>query len=156
MVEVPASDRIPAANWWAQFVARSSPRAVGRAASLGLCIVLLFLTGFSVWVAFATNRAAISTKHASELSDRYEQARYAVGAEESLERKYRLEPSAEVRAKHRAAADDLLAALAHVRQVGGESDRAIVDSVIGMHRRYLDSVEQMFIAVDAGDTPRVQ
>src|SRR3954470_4829500 len=111
MIEAQASNR--AAPWWSQLIVRSSPRAVGRAASIGLCAVLLLLTGFSVWVAFATNQAAISTKHASELSDKYEQARYAVGAEESLERKYRLEPSAEVRAKHRAAAADLFAALAY-------------------------------------------
>jgi signal transduction histidine kinase/CheY-like chemotaxis protein len=156
MVEVNASNGIPAASWWSQLVARSSPRAAGWAASIGLCVVLLFLTGFSVWVAFATNQAATSTKNASQLSDKYEQARYAVGAEESLERKYRLEPSAEVRAKHRAAAADLLSALTYVRQFGGESDRAIVDSMITSHRRYLDAVDQMFIAVDAGDAQRVR
>jgi hypothetical protein len=155
MVEVYASNGIPAATWWSQLVARSSPRAVGRAASVGLCVVLLFLTGFSVWVAFSTNQAAISTKHASDLSDKYEQARYAVGAEESLERKYRLEPSAEVRAKHRAAAADLFAALAYVRQTGDQSDRALVDQVIALHGRYLDALERMFVAVDAGDSERV-
>ena len=141
MVEVHASNGIPAAGWWSQLVARSSPRAVGRAASIGLCVVLLFLTGFSVWVAFATNQAAINTKHASALSDKYEQARYAVGAEESLERKYRLEPSAEVRAKHRAAAADLFAALAYVRQAGDQRDRALVDQVIALHGGYLDALE---------------
>jgi signal transduction histidine kinase/DNA-binding response OmpR family regulator len=153
MVEVYASNG--AASRWSQLVARSSPRAIGRAASAGLCVVLLFLTGFSVWVAFATNQAAISTKHASELSDKYEQARYAVGAEESLERKYRLEPSAEVRAKHRAAAADLFAALAYVRQTGDQTDRALVDQVIALHGRYLDALERMFAAVDAGDSERV-
>lgn len=156
MAEVHASDGKPAVSWWSQLIVRSSPRAVGRFASAGLCVVLLLLTTFAVWVAFATNQASIRAKYASELSDKYEQARYAVGAEESLERKYRLDPSAQVRDKHRAAGADLLAALTYIRQVGGESDRAIVDSVIGTHRRYLDAVDQMFLAVDAGDTPRVR
>src|SRR4051812_47302310 len=155
MVEAHASNSKPAASWWSQLVGRASPRAVGRAASLGLCVVLLFLTGFSVWVAVATNQAAISTKRASTLSDKYEQARYAVGAEESLERKYRLEPSAEVRAKHRAAAADLFAALAFVQQAGDQHDRALVTAVTDLHSHYLDALNRMFAAVDAGDTKLV-
>jgi signal transduction histidine kinase len=133
----------------------STSRIVGYIASSGLALVLLFLTGFAIWAALTTNQAAGVAKRANELSDYYQQARYAVGAEESLERKYRLEPGPEIRAKHRAASADLLAALQSIRQGGDASDQALVDGVLDAHDRYLDAIGRMFAAVDAGDTPRV-
>jgi signal transduction histidine kinase len=133
----------------------TSPRRLGRLASAGLAIVLIFLTGFALWVAFATNRAATFAKHASDLSDKYEQARYAIGAEESLERKYRLEPGPEVREKHQQAAATLIAALQAVHAIGDPSDQALVDTMLADHDRYLDALNRMFAAVDIQDTARV-
>ena len=69
---------------------------VGRLASLGLVALLVFLPSFALWGAFSTYRAGEAARAATVLSDAFEEARYAVGAEESLERKYRLDPSPEI------------------------------------------------------------
>ena len=93
----------------------SRSRAGTRAATAGLAAVLVLLTGFALWAAFSTNRVARQADRLSQLSDSYQQARFAVGAEESLERKYRLEPGAEVRAKFDGAAGSLLASTRQAR-----------------------------------------
>jgi diguanylate cyclase (GGDEF)-like protein len=133
----------------------SKGRIGTRAATAGLAAVLVLLTGFALWAAFSTNRAARQADRLSRLSDAYQQARFAVGAEESLERKYRLEPGAEVRAKFNGAAGSLLAALDDVRRRGDLQDRVLVAQVEAEHARFLDGIGRMFAAVDAGDTERV-
>jgi diguanylate cyclase len=117
--------------------------------------VLVLLTGFALWAAFSTNRAARQADRLSRLSDAYQQARFAVGAEESLERKYRLEPGAEVRAKFNGAAGSLLAALNEVQRRGDVQDQVLVARIESQHARYLDGIQRMFAAVDAGDDKRV-
>ena len=82
----------------------SKGRTVTRLATAGLAAVLLVLTGFALSAAFSTNRAARQADRLSRLSDAYQQARFAVAAEESLERKYRLEPGPEVRQRYQQAA----------------------------------------------------
>jgi hypothetical protein len=120
-----------------------------------LAAVLVLLTGFALWAAFSTNRAARQADRLSRLSDAYQQARFAVGAEESLERKYRLEPGTEVRAKFQQAAASLRAALQEVRRRGDVQDRVLVAQVEAEHARFLDGIQRMFAAVDAGDDKRV-
>jgi signal transduction histidine kinase/AmiR/NasT family two-component response regulator len=118
-------------------------------------VVLLLLTGFAIGVAFTTRRAADRAKNARELSDKYGEARFAVGAEESLERKYRLEPGPEVRIAHHNAANALVAVLDSASKIGNRQDRALVDRVLSVHDQYVDAMRRMFDAVDAGDTERV-
>lgn len=77
---------------WGDNSPRSSKWRGDRSASAALALVVLSLTCFSLWVAAATHQAATSVKRFSALSDDYARARDAVGAEESLERKYRLAP----------------------------------------------------------------
>jgi hypothetical protein len=48
-------------------------------ATAGLAAVLALLTGFALWAAFSTNRAARQADRLSRLSDAYQQARFAVG-----------------------------------------------------------------------------
>jgi diguanylate cyclase (GGDEF)-like protein len=133
----------------------SKGRTVTRLATAGLAGVLMLLTGFALWAAYSTNRAARQADRLSRLSDAYQQVRFAVAAEESLERKYRLEPGPEVRARFQQAAASLLAALEVVRQQGDVTDRVLATQVEGDHRRFLDATERLFAAVDAGDTRRV-
>jgi diguanylate cyclase (GGDEF)-like protein len=120
-----------------------------------LAAVLALLTGFALWAAFSTNRAARQADRLSRLSDAYQQARFSVGAEESLERKYRLEPGATVQARFKAAANSLLAALHEVQRRGDVQDQVLVVRLEAQHARYLDGIERMFAAVDAGDDQRV-
>lgn len=126
-----------------------------RAALGGLGAVLLVLATFGVasalWTSHATERVSVS----SELSDVYQRARFAVGEEESLERKYRLEPGPEVRAKYDRAAKELEAALREIARIGTPADRALAGRLLDIHKSYLRSTHRMFAAVDARDTKRV-
>jgi diguanylate cyclase (GGDEF)-like protein/PAS domain S-box-containing protein len=124
----------------------------GQLASLGLLAVLIALPGFALWGAASTYQTGVAVRHATELSNAFEEARYAVGAEESLERKYRLEPGEEVRSTHRSAAIAMAAALQRARTLGAPADRLLVNDVLARHEEYLQAISRMFAAVDAGDT----
>jgi diguanylate cyclase (GGDEF)-like protein len=130
-------------------------RRWSRAAAVGLAITLLALTLISVLGVTSTRRAAASVARSTELSEAYSRAASAVAAEESLERKYRLEPGAEIRARHNQAGVDLLAALADVRRRGGPEDRSLVDAVLAEHQGYRQAIADMFAAVDRRDAAAV-
>ena len=123
-----------------------------RFASVGLLVVLIALPGFALWGATITYRTGLDVRRSTKLNDAYEQARYAVGAEESLERKYRLEPGPEVRARHSAAGAAMVAALRRAADMGDEAERRLIDDVITRHDDYLGAIGRMFAAVDAHDT----
>ena len=135
---------------------RPGTRVVSRRlTSCGLGLVLAFVTGFALWAAVAAGESADAVGRASAVSDAYGQARYAAGAEESLERKYRLEPGRDVRASFDAAAASLASALRIAGRDGVKADRALTGDLLVLHRRYLEAISQMFRAVDAGDAKRV-
>ena len=129
---------------------------ISHLASFGLAAVLLILTGFSIGAAVITQQLATNTQLAVSLSDRYEHARYAVGAEESLERKYRLEPSPEVYALHRAAATTLVTILLTIQHDGSTQDQILIKHILSVHTLYLAATRDMFAAVDAHDPVRVE
>ena len=126
------------------------PGITARWAPVGLGVVLLVLTGLAVWVGVSTSRAAAHAARAGETSAAFEDARYAVGQEESLVRAYRLEPSSQVRGLHRAASRDMTAALGAAAASGDPRQRAIVRSVLTRQTAYLASIDRMFAAKDAG------
>ena len=128
------------------------PSGSGRLASVGLLAVLVALPGFALWGATSTYQTGVAVRQATELSNAFEAARYAVGAEESLERKYRLEPGDEVRGRHLAAAADMLASLQRAATMGDRADRLLIETVLVQHREYLQAIARLFAAVDAGDT----
>jgi len=123
-----------------------------RVATGALVLVLLAISVFAVWTSQETSIAASRAVAANNRSDDYAQATSAVAAEESLERKYRLEPGPEVRASYDAAGADLVSVMGRVRDGGDASDRVFVDSVLAQHRLYLAAIGVMFAAVDRGDT----
>jgi diguanylate cyclase (GGDEF)-like protein len=126
----------------------------GRFATFGLAAVLIVLSIFALWGEFSTNRAANAAKRSSELSDAFEQARFAVAAEESLNRKYRLQPSPKVLGKHQEAATSLSAAMERAQRLGDPADRTLISDVLAIHKEYLLAIDRMFAAVDAGDITR--
>ncbi len=127
-----------------------------KLAGAGLVLVLLAVSVYAVWSAQATAGSAAAAATASRLSDDYAQAATAVAAEESLERKYRLEPNAKVRARYDATAAGFVAALEVVRHDGRAGDAAFVDSVLVHHRAYLTAAYRMFRATDRGDIAGVR
>jgi diguanylate cyclase len=126
-----------------------------QAASAGLAAVLLGVSGFAMWSSQSTSDSAQRAISANRLSDAYAAAATAVAGEESLERKYRLEPGPEVLARYRQAAAALVEALADVARQGDVTDRAAVDQVLAEHGPYLDAIGRMYSAVDAGNIPLV-
>jgi diguanylate cyclase len=133
---------------------RSDVRAARRSqvASVGLVLVLLAVSVFAVVESQLTAAAAEKAVAASTVSEDYWRAATAVGAEESLERKYRLEPGEGVRVRFDQAAAALIAALGEVQRDGDASDRALVYKVTDQHSVFLEATGRLFDAIDRGDT----
>jgi diguanylate cyclase (GGDEF)-like protein/PAS domain S-box-containing protein len=125
--------------------------STGRLAAVALVGVLLLLSASAILGALFSYQAGVATRRVTEISNAFEQARFFVAAEESLERKYRLEPSQEARLHHRQAAESLLAALNQVVRLGDTDHFPLVAEVEALHRKYVAGVADMFAAVDAGD-----
>ncbi len=131
-------------------------RTGSRLAVVGIVAVLLALTGFALWAAATTNRAALHAARLSHLNDAYQRARFAVETEELQEHRYRLEPGPGVRASFQQAAQSLEAAVQYLQQHGDEADRRPIATLVADHQRYLETVRREFAAVDAGDQQRVR
>jgi diguanylate cyclase (GGDEF)-like protein/PAS domain S-box-containing protein len=125
---------------------------IGHFASLGLLFVLVVPPLFALWGAVATYQAGVAVKNATELSDTFWQARFAVGDEESLEAHYSLIPSPAVRTLHRNAGTTVVEALHQAFTISDTEDRQVIDEILTLHEKYILSVEHMFAAVDANDT----
>jgi signal transduction histidine kinase/ActR/RegA family two-component response regulator len=134
---------------------QSNSRPATPFAYTGLGLVLLLLTGFALWVAFTTKTAAERATLASQMSDKYDHVSTAVAAEESLERKYRLQPGPEIAAQHHDAGVALIAGLQSIAQTGDDHDREVVQRTLITHERYVEATGRMFAAVDAGDNKKV-
>jgi signal transduction histidine kinase/CheY-like chemotaxis protein len=133
----------------------SSKRRASRLTSLGLGLVLLALAAFAVAAALITSRAVTRASDLTAASSAYEQARYGISQEESLERKYRLEPGPEIRALHSAAVAEVKASMRVLGRDHDTRDGAIANLVLQQHIRYVASIKRMFDALDRGDTATV-
>ncbi len=126
-----------------------------KVASAGLFIVLVSVSGFAMWSARSTSQAAERAIASSTMSDHFSLASAAVSEQESLERKYRLEPGPEVLRRYDKASHKLLDAIALVQRDGKAQDQALAVRVAKAYVPYRQSIEAMFHAVDLGDTPQV-
>jgi len=126
-----------------------SVELIQRVAALGLAAILWGAGLFAIGAATVTTDTLSHVSEANALNRLYEEARYNVGAEESLERKYRLEPSPGVRAAHRASEISLEETMRAVARIGDSSDRAVVATVLPAHKKYVLATHSMFAAVDA-------
>jgi diguanylate cyclase len=127
-----------------------------RLAGAGLVLVLLGVSTFAMWSSVATSDAVDNAVRANAVSNDFAQAATSLGSEESLERKYRLDPGTDVRDLFDRAAATLVSSLERVRLDGSAGDRAVVDEVLIRHIGYLSGIDRMFDAVDSGDTTRSQ
>jgi diguanylate cyclase len=119
-----------------------------RLAGLAMVLVLLAVSAFAVWSSQDTGEAATRAAAASRISDDYAEASSAISAEESLERKYRLEPGPAIESAFDQAAADFVAAMGRVRRDGGPLDRTLVDGAVARHRTFLVTMKTMFRARD--------
>jgi diguanylate cyclase (GGDEF)-like protein len=145
-----------ASSWMSQGHRRDDRLAIrNQVAGVGLVLVLLAVSAFAVIASQLTSNAARSAVAASGLSDDYATAATAVAGEESLERKYRLEPGPDVQVRYDSTAAGFVRALSEVSRDGDARDRSFVAKMLAQHRGYLVSIRRMFRAVDRGDTPTV-
>ena len=123
-----------------------------RASVVGLLAVLCFLAGFSV---MAQNRSAALARRAdtaNTVSSVYQDARFWVGQEESLERKYRLEPSTDVQWLHSLAEQSLAGDFRRLLRIDpSPTAKAVVTHLLNLHAEYERASEGLFRAVDFGD-----
>eukprot|EP01037_Dinobryon_pediforme_P021207 gene21207-22014_t len=119
-----------------------------------MAAVLTVLAGCALSGAYLSYQTGIATGTAISVSAALEQARYAVATEESLERKYRLDPGSDIHQMHQKAGADMLSALKRARDLGAE--RALFDEISILHQDYRTKVEELFQAADAGDRVKVE
>ncbi len=100
---------------------------LAKASSTGLFAVLIGVSAFAMWSAMSTRQVAERAIASSTLSDHYAAAATAVANEESLERKYRLEPGPEVRRRFDKATQHMRAAMELVRRDGNVHDQRVAD-----------------------------
>ena len=124
---------------------------LAKASSAGLFAVLIGVSGFAMWSAVSTRQVAERAIASNTLSDHYAAAATAVAAEESLERKYRLEPGPEVRRRFDKATENMRAAIELVRRDGTAEDQRVADQVAASYGPYRQAIDRMFDAVDRGD-----
>ncbi|VVO20498.1 putative bifunctional diguanylate cyclase/phosphodiesterase [Pseudomonas fluorescens] len=135
---------------------RWSKTIPSRWARYGLVAVLLAISGFAVWSSVTTGRLGKEAIASSALSDHYIAAAIAVAAAESLENKYRLDPSPEVRRKFKNVVTQLTIALDRVHRSGSPAEHLLVEDVRTALTPYLGSINKMFDAVDRGDDAQVR
>ncbi len=122
-----------------------------RVASLALTTVLIFSAVCAFASAAATRFASGEAQTAETLNGNFQEARYAVVAQESLEHKYRLEPAPDDRPAEEAAARALSQAMAGIVALGDAGDRAAAHAIMSADGAYLRSTAPLFAAVDRGD-----
>ena len=122
-----------------------------RALSVGLVLTLVLLAAFATFTAWSAQSRAEAVERVDQVAKAFLDARYAVGLEESLERKYRLEPGPDILQQHRQAGRSLVAALERAEAFGDPSDAIAISAIIADHARYLEATAAMFAAVDSGD-----
>jgi diguanylate cyclase len=106
------------------------------------------LLGVLVVGSTAMDADALHTLRAVQMNTAYQHAASGVAAEESLERKYRLEPGPVPRAAHHHAEQQVTQALADVDRLGDASDHRLVAVVSTEHARYVVGAADLFAAVD--------
>jgi diguanylate cyclase (GGDEF)-like protein len=131
-------------------------RWVARACVGALLAVLCFLAGFSLLTENALAGRAAGARRATRLGQLYGDARFWVGQEESLERKYRLEASPAVLQLHTDAEHNLTRDLDAIGRIDQSADtQGLVRRLTREQRLYAKASEEMFDAVERHNTPLV-
>jgi diguanylate cyclase (GGDEF)-like protein len=122
--------------------------SVRRFASAGLILVLLALTALSLVGVARTKHSSDVVARSRALADAYLAANRAVARIESIEREYRVKPSAAVRLHHAEAGADLNVALTRVQNIGDDGDHRLVQRLRNLFDTYTYEVLEVFAAVD--------
>lgn len=113
-----------------------------------IAATLILLISVVIAGSLLTDRSVIRTQRAVVLNTAYQHAASGVAAEESVERKYRLQPGPVPLRDHTAAEVEVAGALGKIFRLGNAQDRRLVTRVTAEHDRYVRAVVAMFSAVD--------
>ncbi len=102
-----------------------------------------------------TSNAAGTSARAVRTAVAYGHAASAIAAEESLERKYRLQPGPVPKAAHTAAEAALQQAMRQVAVLGDSTDQNLARVVLREHKAYVAASAQLFLSVDRHDPAAV-
>ncbi|MDQ1404236.1 MAG: hypothetical protein QOG03_2552 [Actinomycetota bacterium] len=127
------------------------PRS-STAAAAGMLVVLVSLAVFTTWSALTASAAVSGVAAANARTAIYERARFDVLEEESLERKYRLEPGPAVSEAHATVARQLKQSMNRLAATADAKDLAQLRGILELHKSYLADIHELFAAVDAGDS----
>jgi diguanylate cyclase (GGDEF)-like protein len=135
---------------------RTRSRWVVRLCIGGLFIVVLSLSAFAIVTQSRVAAEAVRTEKATQLGALYADARYWVSQEESLERKYHLEPRGEIKDLHTQAevglAGDLMAVDRLDRSV---ASRRFIAKLTRQHTTYINASDAMLRAIGKRDAAEV-
>ena len=120
-------------------------------AGLGLVALICVVTIGTL----VTSHAARASAREVRTADKYEHAAAAIAAEESLERKYRLEPSPAAKAAHTAAEVSLQQAMRQVAALGNSTNENLARVVLSEHKTYIATSARLFLSVDRHDPAAV-
>jgi diguanylate cyclase (GGDEF)-like protein len=126
-----------------------------RWAIIGASIGLVALIGVVTVGSLVTSNAAGMSARSVRTAVAYGHAAAAIAAEESLERKYRLQPGPGPKAAHTAAEAALQRAMRQVAVLGGSTDRNLARVVLREHKAYVAASAQLFLSVDRHDPAAV-
>jgi diguanylate cyclase (GGDEF)-like protein/putative nucleotidyltransferase with HDIG domain len=131
---------------------RWAQRWIVRAGLAGLFVVLCVLAGFSLLTQDRVAYSAMRANAASRLSSVYQDARYQVGLEQSLVRRFRLSPDVSVLAARGQAESQLVVDLQHLAALAtSPAAKAVVARLSAADGAYDDVGYQMIQAVYAHD-----
>src|SRR5450755_390591 len=118
-----------------QTLMRSAERPVGPTsiAASGMTLVLVALAVFATWSNLAASAAARRVATASDLLESYDRARFDLSQEESLDHKYRMQPTSEISAAHTEVSVDLTATLDHL-PAGDRTQRLGLARLQALHK----------------------
>src|ERR1700733_12949690 len=122
-----------------------------RCAIIGASIGLVALIGVVTVGSLVTSNAAGTSARAVRTANAYNHAAAAIAAEESRERKYRLQPGPVPKAAHEAAEASLQQAMRQVAVLGDSADRNLAKAVLREHKTYVAASAQLFLSVDRHD-----
>ena len=124
------------------------PQRLGMAAIAGTFLLLISVV---IVGSIVMNRAAVDTQRSVLLSTAYQHAASGLAAEQSLERKYRLEPGPLPLANYATAKSQVSQALSQIRRVGAGEDQQLAADVASAHAQYVVTARLLFEAVDRRD-----
>ena len=111
---------------------------------VGLVVLIIVVAVGSLVTSNAAGASALAVRTAIA----YSHAASAIAAEESLERKYRLQPGPAPKAAHAAAEASLKQAMLQVAVLGDAHDRSLAKVVLREHSAYVAASARLFLSVD--------